>query len=98
MALFTCIMDYEGGTYISQVKAVSVRAACMTWARKLDISQIEGLGAKGKLSLIDEMREESDHIVSINGVSNVWCVTALVRNKLVIVNFIQTAPAESSTP
>ena len=90
MALFTCIMSYERGTYFSQVRAASVKAACVKWARELDVGQIKGLGAKSKLLLVEEMKEESKHIVSINGVINVWCTTALVRNKLVIVDFVLT--------
>jgi hypothetical protein len=95
MALFTCIMEYEGGTYISQVEAVSVKAACLSWARNLDVSQIAGLGAKGKLLLIEEMRGDSNRIVSIEGVSNVWFVGALIRRKPVSVNVVQTAEPES---
>ncbi len=90
MALFTCITEYEGGLYFSQVRAVSVRTACMIRARKLDVSQVRGFGAKSKLLLIEEMKEESKHLVSIDGVINVWCASALVRNKLVLVDFIQT--------
>jgi hypothetical protein len=98
MALFTCIMEYEGGLYFSQVRANSVRAACMMWARKLNVGQIKGLGAKSKLLLIEEMKEESKHIVSIDGVINVWCTSALIHNKLVLVDFIQTGQTESSNP
>jgi hypothetical protein len=96
MALFTCLMEYEGGLYFSQVRAVSVRAACMIWARKLDVSQVKGFGAKSKLLLIEEMKEESKYLVSIDGVINVWCTSALVRNKLVLVDFIQTEQGEPS--
>ena len=97
MALFTCIMNYEGGTYFSQVRAAYVKAACVRWSRELDVSQIKGLGAKGKLLLIEEMKEESKHIVSIDGVINVWCTTALVRDKLVIVDFVLTEKKVAST-
>ena len=91
-------MEYEGGLYFSQVRAASVKAACMAWARKLDVSQVKGLGAKSKLLLIEEMKEESNHMVSIKGVINVWCTSALVRNKLVLVDFIQTEQIELPIP
>jgi hypothetical protein len=88
MALYTFIMEYAGGTYISQVKARSPKSACVKWAQNLDDSQVEGLGLKGKVSLIEQMKEEPP--VAVAGVSNTWCSSALVRGGLALINLVLT--------
>jgi hypothetical protein len=54
MALYTIILDYRGGTYISQVRARSPRAAAKLWAHTLDVVSVKHLGAKGKQRIINE--------------------------------------------
>jgi hypothetical protein len=88
MALYTFIMEYAGGTYISQVKAPSPKSACVKWAQKLGDTEVEGLGPKGRNSLIEQMKEESP--VALGGVSNVWCNSALVRGELALINLVRT--------
>jgi hypothetical protein len=88
MPLYTFIMEYAGGTYISQVKASSPKSACLKWAQKLGDSEVQGLGLKGKESLIEQMKEETP--VALDGVSNVWCNSALVRGKLALINLVRT--------
>jgi hypothetical protein len=88
MSLYTLIIEYEGGTYISQIKAPSPKSACVKWAQKLDGSQVKGLGLKGKESLIEQMKEESP--VAIDGMLNAWCNSTLVRGRLALINLVQT--------
>jgi hypothetical protein len=88
MPLYTFILEYAGGTYISQIKASSPKSACVKWAQKLDDSQVKSLGLKGKDSLIEQMKEESP--VALDGMSNAWCNSALVRGKLALINIVQT--------
>jgi len=40
--LYTIVMDYRGGTYISQVDARSVAAALKVWAAALDTAAHRG--------------------------------------------------------
>jgi hypothetical protein len=88
MPLYTFIMDYDGGTYVSQAKAPSPKSACLNWARTLDVPQIKGLGGKSHESLIAKMREASP--TPLDGVLNTWCATALIRGRLALINIVQT--------
>jgi hypothetical protein len=54
MPLYTFVMGYDGGTYISQVKAPSARSACVKWAAKLDLPKGSGIGSQSKESLIEQ--------------------------------------------
>ena len=92
MPLYTFIMEYAGGTYISQVPASSPKSACVKWARGLDVSQVSGVGQKSKETLIEEMKAEAP--VAIDGLANSWCATALIRGELALINIVQTERGE----
>jgi hypothetical protein len=81
-------MEFADGTYISQVTAPSRRSACVKSAQNLDVSQVKGLGVKGKESLIEQMKEDAP--IALDGILNAWCQSALVRGKLALINFVQT--------
>jgi len=88
MPTYTFIMDYAGGTYISQVKAPSPKIAFVKGAQQLNPSLVTHLGAKTKESLVDQLK--SDEPVPLDVVRNVWCETALIRGKGVLINLVQT--------
>ena len=54
MPLYTFILDYRGGTYISQVRAPNYKMAPRVWAEKLDLTAIAKLekGFGDKLATI----------------------------------------------
>ncbi len=92
MALFTFILDYNGGTYIHQIKARSLRIAPVKWASTLEESEIPGFGKQGKKQLILDL--QNDEPVGIQGTSNVWCISALVRGKLALINIVATVDSK----
>lgn len=88
MPLYTFVMDYAGGTYVSQISADSPDSAFVLGANSLEPSQIFQFGPKAKNSLVEQLKQ--DEHVALDGLLNVWCATAIVRGKLVIINLIQT--------
>ncbi len=88
MPFYTFIMEYAGGTYISQVRAPSPKSACVKWAQSLDISQVNGMGLTSKKQLIKEMKDESP--VALDTILNAWCKSALIRGELALINIVQT--------
>ena len=48
MPFYTFIMEYAGGTYISQVKATSPQKATVKWAKQLNVSEIHKFGQVSK--------------------------------------------------
>jgi hypothetical protein len=83
-------MEFAGGTYVSQVTAPSPKSACVKSAQNLALSQVKGLGVKGKESLIQQMKEDSP--IAVDGIVNAWCQSALIRGKLALINLVQTEP------
>ncbi len=88
MLFYTFIMNYAGGTYISQVKAPSEKSACVKWAQRLEVSQIQGLGPKGQASLIEQVKDDPPG--PLDGTLNAWCTGAIVHGKFALINLVQT--------
>jgi hypothetical protein len=95
MPLYTFVMEYAGGTYISQVKAPSPKSACVKGVQQIDLSEVSALGLRGKESLISQVKEESP--VALVRLSNAWCKSALVRGGLVLINLVQTERSNNSS-
>jgi hypothetical protein len=78
MALYSIILDYRGGTYISQVRARTPRDAAKKWTRTLDVNEVKHLGAKGKQKLISNLEEDAyglNEPVALTGLTGVWCLS-----------------------
>jgi hypothetical protein len=87
--LYTFILDYRGGTYISQVRAPNYKTAPRVWAEKLDLTAIgkleKGFGDK----LVASISEEKP--APLDGVAKTWCLSSCPVKKLALVHFVQTA-------
>ncbi|MEO5859972.1 MAG: hypothetical protein ABIR33_13610 [Pyrinomonadaceae bacterium] len=87
MALYTVVLDFHGGTYISQIHASSEISALNIW--KSDIR-------KNLLELSHEDVEnlnlslENEEVVPLSNVVNVWCSTATVNESLALINIVKT--------
>ena len=94
MPLYTFIADYRGGTYISQVTADEPEAALYVWAQQLEVSAIPGLGPRSKDRLLHDLQRDAEEYgigpVLLDGLKNAWCAGALVRDKYMMINFVQT--------
>lgn len=89
MQLYTFILDFRGGPYISQFKGETPKAATYKWAKKLKTKGIPHLNKKGMKSIIEDLDE--DELVAIDTVKNVWCHSFLVKNHLALLNIITTS-------
>ncbi len=87
MLLFTVIVEFDGGTYISQFRGRSAQCAAANYAAHL-------VGIKGMSTLANRKRLASclsrERPVAIQGVRNVWCCSASIGKKLALVNIVAT--------
>lgn len=86
--LFTIVMEFNGGKYVSQVYATGVRAALNEWSKSLDESKIFGMGIKTKAELTCLVREETP--VEYEGLRNAWSCLLHPRGKLCEVDIFLT--------
>lgn len=88
MNLYTFFMEFEGGTYISQVAAPSLKLAMRKWANSLDTTQIKGMGPTLKKQVIQEI--EGEEATPLEGLKNAWCFALSPKGKFCLVNFVET--------
>lgn len=78
----------EGGTYVAQVNADDIHQAVSIWAANFD--------TETGLQVSDELQHEQEddcEPVLLNGLSNVWCTSYLISDKLMLINIVQTVAA-----
>jgi hypothetical protein len=88
MPLFTVILEFDGGTYVAQVRAQSERVALAKYASQL-VTNAGVPNARLRRRLASELGE--DEPVPVEGVQNVWCVFASIGSKSALANIVQTA-------
>jgi hypothetical protein len=84
--LYTIILDYKGGTYISQVRGDSPTAAVEKWVAR--VTDAELITWTLKRSDLEGLCQENP--VLLNNCISVWCVTLSTRKGLALVNIVAT--------
>jgi len=86
--LYTHICEYDGGTYIAQMRASSPTNAVLSW-----------LGSRGSWKSIPKavrLQIKEDLVVNppvaIAGCRNVWCLSTSSSKGLVLINMVRTSP------
>ena len=91
--LYTCMFDYVGGTYISQVHAKSVKDAIHTWIEEVDTKAIYGMGEKSRADMKCQLIEkelDNEGYVAISECKNIWIDCFRLRRGLGILHIILT--------
>lgn len=89
VSLYTFIMDYLGGTYVSQVRAHNENEAMVLWAEKLETDEIKGLTLDDKAIIIKNGFDDNEAVL-LTGLENVWCFGILTKRGFALINFIKT--------
>jgi len=88
MALFTAILEFDGGTYISQFHASSPKNAAMK--HSVHLVGIKGMSTLAiRKRLADRLSSEAP--IAIAGIGRVWCCSASVGKRLALLNIVATA-------
>ena len=88
MALFTMVLEFDGGTYISQFRARSVQDAAMKHAAH--VNEIKDMGTSANRKRL-AARLSSEQPTAIEGARNVWCCSASVGKRFALVIIVATA-------
>ena len=91
MALWTVIADYRGGTYISQVRAISAPQAIIVWSKSLPNVRGSFLGARTKLKIAAAASDEQEKPVPIEKTRNVWYWNPLSLRPAMVVHLVKTS-------
>jgi len=88
MPLFTFVLEFDGGTHISQFRAASVVRAVHEYGGQLLRDK-----AAAKMPTRRRLSEafSAENPVAIKGARNVWCCSASIGKKLAILNVVATS-------
>jgi hypothetical protein len=86
-SLFTFILDWKGGTYISQVSSETLNKAITTWADGFSFDEI-GVKNIVKSKFIVDVNNEV--VEPVNGLKNVWCISPNIGDVMAIVHITET--------
>jgi hypothetical protein len=91
-SLFTFVVEFRKGTYVSQVKSISVLGALRTWIEEIDPAAIKDLDSKTLDLIREEMaKNEHDKPTRITGMRSAWFTTLLTKKGMFYINIIKTA-------
>ena len=92
MSLYTLIIDFDGGTYITQANSKSFGEAPLDCVRNWDISNISSdVSEKDKLFLLRQL--QSEEFVLLDKTTHVWCGSVPLKETLLVMHLVLTENA-----
>lgn len=92
--LFTFVMDFRGGTYVSQVSAKSLEHSLTEWTKNLQtqLHEIQFLGTKSLAEFENQLTTETLLVKPsvLNGLKNTWFIHLTSKMGSANVNIIKT--------
>jgi hypothetical protein len=88
MSLFTFILEYAGGTYISQYTALSPKEALYVWASN-ERAVLTGQWAPLTVDAVFEALGCRTPC-ALDNLQYAWCVTAVGAGQLALLNIVKT--------
>ena len=87
--LYTLVLDFHGGTYITQFDADTAVDAVAAWCRELQDEQLLGEVSSDVAEgiMIDAIQ---NRLVEVEGLHGAWCAAATVEGQLALLNVIIT--------
>ena len=92
--LYTLILEFRGGTYISQISASSPGESLKLYAKSLSGAEADAW----KLDL-SGFQAEVQHCepVPFEGLINAWCLSGDIGGHFMLINIIQTDRSQGTT-
>ena len=89
--LYTFLLDYAGGTYVSQYAGSSHTKAFERWLVAEPVKLERRLRVRLAKKLAREHAEVGDPPAPLDGLQNVWCWTASLTRGLALVTVVMTS-------
>jgi 23S rRNA A2030 N6-methylase RlmJ len=88
--LFTLILDWRGGTYVSQVWAGSPEQATVLWAQQHLLRSVIELDPEDRSRLQRDLESGERRPTRLADTDNVWCATTLLDGDLACLHVVKT--------
>jgi hypothetical protein len=90
--MYTFLVEYRGGTYISQLPCDTLDKSISEWSKTLVAENIKYLGPLMKKEIAILLKDEEP--VKIKGVNNVWLLMLCLKTGTMLIHIIKTADYE----
>ena len=87
--LYTLIIDFKGGTFITQALADDILSASKKCLANWDITDISALICDSDISKIVSEIDE-DYFIEVSNMQNVWCASLNIGRNLMLLNLVET--------
>ena len=88
------MMEFRGGTYISQVESIDLESSLEMWACRIieDIDEMKFLGVKTIEEIKDQLLQSNSTEVPVplNGLKNIWCLGVSTQQGSGLIHIIKT--------
>jgi hypothetical protein len=91
--LFTLILDWRGGTYVSQVWASSPQQATVLWAQQDLLRPAIELDPERRSRLERDLESGDNRPTPLADTDNVWCATTFLDDDLACLHVVKTQPS-----
>jgi hypothetical protein len=82
-------MEYQGGTFITQIVATDPAKAKLAWLDRIDAENPAQMSSDDRSELREETLDQG--VQPLDDTQNVWCFSASIADGFVLVNFVKTA-------
>jgi hypothetical protein len=94
MGLFTFVLDYRGGTYVSQATCRTLEDLASVLDRAIDWKVLaSNVSERAKQRFLEDVAEIPPS--PIDGLRNVWCISARLGKSMAILHVVETKENES---
>lgn len=94
MGLFTLVLDYRGGTYVSQANCSTFGDLASVLGKAIDWKAIpNNVTEKDKQQFLNDLAEIPPS--AIDGLKNVWCSSARLGKTMAILHIVETTESTS---
>lgn len=90
MPLYTIIMEFKSGTYVSQAESDTPGQVCIESVRQLDIEQVTGMTESLKEQILKDLSKKDNNPTPLKGLKNAWYTFGSTDDGLVEFNVVHT--------
>jgi hypothetical protein len=91
ISLYTIVVEFVGGTYVSQTSADNERSALSSWCKTIRTDKDFGPDSS---RLAEEIEHEASasRLSLLDGLESAWSFTAVLKDRLILGHVIKTVP------
>jgi hypothetical protein len=90
-SLYTIVVEFVGGTYVSQTSADNERSALSSWCRTIRTDEDFGPDSR---RLAEQIEHEANaaRLSLLDGLESAWSFTTVLNDRLILGHVIKTVP------